>query len=282
MRKKYLSALLIGTLLLSAGTFQSCKDYDEDISGLTQRVEAVESLVNDLQSQIQKGAVITDVQKTDQGVVVTLSNGNSFELTNGADGKPGSVVTIGENGNWFIDGVDTGKPSRGEKGDQGEPGTPGGEGSSSASVYYYPGVNGEENGYWVKVSVAADGTESKEVTDTSWKVSGSGLTAIWDEGSLILDGVEGTDEPVVITLDADLRALIYEPEMVLDGNNAMEYIYIPYKPYSISEGTQGGMLVHQIQTAVGIPQPDLYERISHGSYYSHCSRVHTAKLKCRF
>ena len=33
---------------------------------------------------------------------------------------------------------------------------------------------------------------------------------------------------------------IYEPEMVLDGNNAMEYIYIPYKPYSISEGTQGG------------------------------------------
>ena len=45
--------------------------------------------------------------------------------------------------------------------------------------------------------------------------------------------------------------IIYEPEMVLDGNNAMEYIYIPYKPYSISEGTQGGMLVHQIQTAVG-------------------------------
>ena len=251
MRKKYLSALLIGTLLLSAGTFQSCKDYDEDISGLTQRVEAVESLVNDLQSQIQKGAVITDVQKTDQGVVVTLSNGNSFELTNGADGKPGSVVTIGDNGNWIIDGVDTGKPSRGEKGEQGEPGTPGGDGSGSASVYYYPGVNGEENGYWVKVSVAADGTESKKVTDISWKVSGSGLTAIWDEGSLILDGVEGTDEPVVITLDADLRALIYEPEMVLDGNNAMEYIYIPYKPYSISEGTQGGMLVHQIQTAVG-------------------------------
>ena len=244
MRKKYLSALLIGTLLLSAGTFQSCKDYDEDISGLTQRVEAVESLVNDLQSQIQKGAVITDVQKTDQGVRVTLSNGNSFELTNGADGKP-AVVEIGENGNWFINGEDTGKPS------QGEPGTPGGDGSGSASVYYYPGVNGEENGYWVKVSVAADGTESKEITDTSWKVSGSGLTAIWDEGSLILDGVEGTDEPVVITLNAHLKALIYEPEMVLDGNNAMEYIYIPYKPYSISEGTQGGMLVHQIQTAIG-------------------------------
>ena len=29
----------------------------------------------------------------------------------GKDGKDGSVVTIGENGNWFIDGVDTGRPA---------------------------------------------------------------------------------------------------------------------------------------------------------------------------
>ena len=32
MRKKYLSALLFGALLFaSAGTFTSCKDYDDDI-----------------------------------------------------------------------------------------------------------------------------------------------------------------------------------------------------------------------------------------------------------
>lgn len=66
--------------------------------------------INDL---ISSGSVITGVDKTDKGVTVTLSNGNKFELTNGTngnkgeDGKPGSVVTIGENGNWFIDGVDT-------------------------------------------------------------------------------------------------------------------------------------------------------------------------------
>ena len=37
-------------------------------------------------------------------------------------GGSGDVPTIGENGNWYIDGVDTGKPSRGEPGPQGEPG----------------------------------------------------------------------------------------------------------------------------------------------------------------
>ncbi len=38
------------------------------------------------------------------------------------NGKDGFVVEIGENGNWFIDGVDTGKPARGEKGETGATG----------------------------------------------------------------------------------------------------------------------------------------------------------------
>lgn len=37
-------------------------------------------------------------------------------------------VRIGVNGNWFIDGVDTGKPSRGEAGEKGDTGAPGAKG----------------------------------------------------------------------------------------------------------------------------------------------------------
>ncbi len=49
MRKKYLSALLFGALLFaSAGTFTSCKDYDDDI--------------NNLQSQIDKLATKEDME----------------------------------------------------------------------------------------------------------------------------------------------------------------------------------------------------------------------------
>ena len=35
-------------------------------------------------------------------------------------GKDGITPHIGENGNWYLDTTDTGKPSRGEKGDKGD------------------------------------------------------------------------------------------------------------------------------------------------------------------
>ena len=113
MNKKFLSALFLGSIIAAGGTFTACSDYDDDIDSLNQRVDAVEQAVTDLQNAIKGGSMITNVQSTDKGVVVTLSNGSSIELTNGLDGAagaPGSVVTIGPNGNWYIDGVDSGKP----------------------------------------------------------------------------------------------------------------------------------------------------------------------------
>ena len=53
MRKKYLSALLFGALLFaSAGTFTSCKDYDDDINNLSQRIDQVASDLNDLKTKV--------------------------------------------------------------------------------------------------------------------------------------------------------------------------------------------------------------------------------------
>ena len=59
MRKKYLSALLFGALLFaSAGTFTSCKDYDDDIQNLQEQIDKKASL-EELQNQID--AMQTDV-----------------------------------------------------------------------------------------------------------------------------------------------------------------------------------------------------------------------------
>ena len=54
MRKKYLSALLFGAafVLASAGTFTSCKDYDDDISNLQGQVDGIKADLEDLQAQI--------------------------------------------------------------------------------------------------------------------------------------------------------------------------------------------------------------------------------------
>ena len=46
MNKKYLSVVLFGALLAaSAGTFTSCKDYDDDIKGLQEQIDGNQSSV---------------------------------------------------------------------------------------------------------------------------------------------------------------------------------------------------------------------------------------------
>ena len=147
--------MLLGAFALMSSVFVACDKYDDDIQGLQQQIDALKATVASLQGEIDGGAVITDVTANSEGIVVTLSNGKSYTVKNGkdgakgdkgeqgiqgeqgvagADGKNGSVVTIGDNGNWFIDGVDTGKPSqgaqgeKGDKGDQGEKGDKGDQG----------------------------------------------------------------------------------------------------------------------------------------------------------
>ena len=136
MNKKIKNLVLAAFALVGlAGMMVSCNK--DEINSLNDRVAKVESALQDLQTQISDGAVITGVESTANGVTVTLSDGSSFTLTNGADGqngadgadgqdgadgKDGSVVTIGENGNWFIDGDDTGFPARGADGEGGQAG----------------------------------------------------------------------------------------------------------------------------------------------------------------
>ena len=62
-------------------------------------------------------------------VTITDADGeHTFDIMNGRDGGEAATPTIGESGNWYINGEDTGKPSRGETGPQGERGPQGPEG----------------------------------------------------------------------------------------------------------------------------------------------------------
>ena len=98
MNKKFVSALLLGSLVFTAGTFTACSDYDDDINSLNERVDAVEKSVAELKAAIEAGSVITNVESTTNGVKVTLSNGKSFELTNGKDGATGATGADGTPG----------------------------------------------------------------------------------------------------------------------------------------------------------------------------------------
>ena len=185
MNKKFLSAILFGALMVGfTGTFTSCKDYDDDISNLQGQIDANKSAIDKINALVDGGSVITGVTKTDKGVTVTLSNGNSFELTNGTNGTngengtAGSVVEIGENGNWWIDGKDTGKPSKGDAT----------SGTNAPTIYYEPGTTGSEDGFWIKVTIA-DGKTTRENTNSSW-VTKNTITVAETDSQYIIKGLK--------------------------------------------------------------------------------------------
>lgn len=226
MKKKFYGALVLGSVLL-AGGMVSCSDYDDDIDSLNNRVTAVEQTVKELQDKINAGAVITDVQTVENGVKVTLSDGSSFTLVNGKDGSAGSVVTMGSDGYWYIDGQKTENPWKGEKGDKGDkgdPGDPGTSGTTAPSKYYVP----NEDGYWYVVNVAADGTESApEKTDSKWAPEGM-MTAAWDTQNevLLVSGVKDHEGVLRIDLGTKLKGLVFTPSLYLDGVEGTRYPYI--------------------------------------------------------
>jgi len=116
--------MLLVAFALSSVMFVACNKYDDDIERIDNEIASLQATVQSLKAAVDGGAVISSVSNTTEGVKFTLSNGQSYVVNHGTDGaagaagKDGSVVTIGENGNWFIDGVDTGKTAKG----QGEPG----------------------------------------------------------------------------------------------------------------------------------------------------------------
>ena len=79
----------------------------------------------------------------------------SLDTLTGPKGEDGHtpVITI-QNGNWYIDGVDTGVPATGEKGEQGDTGPQGPQGEQGVSV-----VNAYVNDELHLIIVLSNGTE---------------------------------------------------------------------------------------------------------------------------
>lgn len=249
MNKKFKNLFLAGAIVLGlAGVAVSCTDYDGDINDLTERVKKLESTVSALQTAINNGAVITDVTPITNGVKVTLSNGKSFDVTNGKDGndgkdgapgKDGSVVTIGANGNWFIDGKDTGFASKGDKGDKGDPGNDGApgapgkdgvDGKDALQIWYQPCTDKSDANYgkWVKYTYDPASKETtSEVTNIDVFPEGT-ITAVYDEesGKITFHNVEGAKDGVVeISLLTTVKSLALIPEALMEG---LGYIEFPY------------------------------------------------------
>lgn len=148
---------------------------------------------------------LTSSEGLEDTYTITFSDNTTttFVVTNGSDGTPGAqgekgedgitpTVEIGENGNWFINGQDTGIKAEGTDGTQGEPGQDG------LTPYI-----GENDNWWIgdeDTGVKAkgeDGTSTKvEIGDNgNWFIDGvdTGVAAKGQDGKDGADGADGQD-----------------------------------------------------------------------------------------
>lgn len=236
MRKKFLSTLLMGALVTaSMSTFTSCKDYDDDINNLQTQIDGLRKSLDEIKKLIESGSVITSVAPINNGVKVTMSNGKTFEITNGKDGANGTVWTINEQGYWVKDGQVTeykalGKDgAKGDKGDKGEAGPKGDKGdkgdNGGAGKYYVP------NAQTGKFDLVENGKTTP--TNISFLAPGT-ITAVKDADFLKLFNVKGAEsDPVVISLTNSLKSLVFVPDFYYGGIEAFDFNTFTFKALTV-------------------------------------------------
>ena len=244
MRKTLLSVMMLSALTVATTSLTSCKDYDDDINDLQAQIDKNSKAIESIEALIKDGTAIKNVTSNSNGVTIEMANGKTYNITNGKDGEtgaagtPGTVWTIGEDGYWYCDKGD-GKGSqktsyyalgtkgdKGEKGDKGDPGT-NGSSTSAEAIYYVPNA---ETGCFDKYQ----GDKLVEQTNISFRSSNAGgIGASLDNATtrtLTLTGVEGiSGGTVAISLDANLRGLVYMPKLYLDGIETLVYPYLSGK-----------------------------------------------------
>ena len=244
MKRKYFSALLMGALTIaSVSTFTSCKDYDDDISSLQSQIDKLNEMVSKIQGQIDKGAILTGVSPVENGVKLTLSNGDSYTITNGKDGAKGAdgaagapgtpgkdadIWKIGEDGYWYKNDTKTDYKAVGTDGAAGAAGTAGTPGAPGKDGKYY--VPNPQTGTFF---VYGDGDKDAYDSGVSYLASGI-ITATWTKDVLTLNGVKNeAGEQIVINLTTDLKALVFSPEYYYQGIEAFEMATYKFKPKTV-------------------------------------------------
>ena len=225
MKKKFIRVMFFGTLALTTLSYVGCKDYDDDIDRLEQKIAENASAIEKINKLIDGGSVITKVENIEGGVKVTLSNNDSFTITNGTAGKDGVQWTIGDDGFWYKNGDKTTYKAIGEDGKPGKPGTgtPGKDGDT-----YVPG----EDGYWYLNEV-----KPENKTDKTWMVPG--VVTVADMGDYYIfsnmknqDGTVGSATVykhsatfvsslvhVPSNINADLGDVVFLPVIAYDKNS---------------------------------------------------------------
>lgn len=224
---KLYKSLLFGLLMCG---FAACDttDLERDINSLKDRVEDYEAQMQKLNDDMNIIRVLLDGNKTitsysfdGTNYTLTLSNGETLTLTQGVVGANYPSITIEENGNWIIEGEDTGEHAVAKDGENAE--NPqfkieGGTwwaydsatkewkdlkvsavGSTSSTASPIASVDTSTPGV-IKITLTAGGTyEIPVIPDLMCKITSPALA----DGEMWLVGTEGAYLETEVTLASD-------------------------------------------------------------------------------
>ncbi len=142
--------LMLSLCLLAAGA-GSCTDDSEADNA---RIAELEEQIATLRAQLENNSKITNVSFADgqmtltfgDGTVLTTSTPDNIVPTIGENGNwwvngvdlgvsaEAQIPTVGSNGNWWVGGKDTGFSAKGDKGDQGDKGDKGDKGDAGTGI----------------------------------------------------------------------------------------------------------------------------------------------------
>lgn len=166
--KKIIASMFACLFMLSC-TDDSWKQELEDIKAeLANQKQLIEAL--------QQNSTITGIEQGNGQYTIKFSDGQAITLTNGKT----PIITIGENGNWFIDGVDTSKPSQGEDGSDGLNGSDGKTPTIEIGANGNWIINGTDTGVQAE---CIDGKDAPYITNIIDKESE--ITFYLSDGTLI-------------------------------------------------------------------------------------------------
>lgn len=208
--KKY---ILIGLLALGISACNT-DDLERDINALKERVENYEAQVQRLNDDMNIIRVLLDGNKSISGYtvegdtyVLTLSNGETVRLTQGVDGSNYPSVEIGENGNWIIAGVDTGKRAEAEDG---------------IAAPFTPQFKIQGDTWWVSYDGGENWTDLQisALPGGDVDVKPNPVTSVVPEGNTIKIALTGGGEYNIPIIE-NLKCQITDP-------NSSDLLYIPY------------------------------------------------------
>lgn len=103
---------VLSAIVLLAGCYRDdINDLKDDVNKLNARMAQYESLLDVLNKRLY----VVNYETKDGSYVITMSDGSKLTVRNTS-----AFIEIGENGNWWIDGIDTGKSAKGEVGSKGK------------------------------------------------------------------------------------------------------------------------------------------------------------------